>query len=186
MVAGDTDAGVTGVGRLGGANGGMRETPASRAGAAPNDCAASRDTPSCGRAAAVGGVAGGTVAVGGAGRGGSAGEGTGAEPAVTATDEVAAPAGTGAGEGAANEEPSGIRAAVEAVVAGGTTGTADVGIVEVTPAELALLAAWSGLRTIELGKSSAQRTLAPTGINPPQIEQRARRLAPVTFTGSTR
>lgn len=36
------------------------------------------------------------------------------------------------------------------------------------------------------GKSSAHRTLAPMGISPPQIEQRARRFAPVTLAGSTR
>lgn len=40
--------------------------------------------------------------------------------------------------------------------------------------------------SVEFGNSSAQRTLAPTGISPPQIEQRARRLAPVTLAGSTR
>ena len=44
----------------------------------------------------------------------------------------------------------------------------------------------SGARDVELGNSSAHRTLAPTGIRPPQIEHRARRLAPVTLAGSTR
>jgi hypothetical protein len=39
--------------------------------------------------------------------------------------------------------------------------------------------------SVEVGKSSAHRTLAPTGISPAQTEQRARRLAPVTFAGST-
>lgn len=46
--------------------------------------------------------------------------------------------------------------------------------------------AGSGARVVELGNSSAHRTLAPTGISPPQIEHRARRLAPVTLAGSTR
>ena len=39
---------------------------------------------------------------------------------------------------------------------------------------------------VDVGKSSAQRTLAPTGMSPPQMEHRARRCAPVTFAGSTR
>ena len=36
------------------------------------------------------------------------------------------------------------------------------------------------------GKSSAQRTLAPTAMSPPHIEHRARRLVPSTLAGSTR
>jgi len=39
---------------------------------------------------------------------------------------------------------------------------------------------------VALGKSSAQRMLAPTGIRPPQIVHRARRFAAITLTGSTR
>ncbi len=37
-----------------------------------------------------------------------------------------------------------------------------------------------------LGKSSAHRILAPTGMIAPHTEQRARKLAPVTLAGSTR
>ena len=49
-------------------------------------------------------------------------------------------------------------------------------------------AARNGTRTfgVELGKSSAQLMLAPTGIRPPHTAQRARKFAPVTLAGSTR
>lgn len=167
IVDGVTDAGVTGVGRRGGANGGMRAAPASRAGAAPNDNAASRAPPSLGRAGAAdsvaggvaGGVVGGTVTVGEAARGATTGGTNGAGAKAAAGDRSVA--------GGASFGPAGVS-------------------VEVLAAPVAVLAPASTLRTIELGKSSAHRTLAPTGINPPQIEQRARRLAPVTLAGSTR
>lgn len=73
-----------------------------------------------------------------------------------------------------------------ASVADGTSNAPAAVGVDLPPVAVEVLAPASALGTIELGKSSAQRTLAPTGISPPQIEQRARRLAPVTLAGSTR
>lgn len=154
-------AGVTGVGRRGGAKGGTRTAPASRttasrAGGVPNE-----DGISCVAVASrdVVSTVGGDDTIGGA-----YATGTG----VAATGSGSAAGGVGAGAGAGNETVAERRTpSVECVDAIAGQGA---------PAPDA----------IELGNSSAQRTLAPTGINPPQMEHRARRLAPVTFTGSTR
>lgn len=154
-------AGVTGVGRRGGAKGGTRTAPASRttasrAGGVPNEDGSSG---AAGASRDVVSTVGGDDTIGGA-----YATGTG----VSAVGSGSAAGGVGAGAGAGSETVAERRTpSVECVDAIAGQGA---------PAPDA----------IELGNSSAQRTLAPTGINPPQMEHRARRLAPVTFTGSTR
>ncbi len=167
------DAGVSGVGRRPLPNGGTRPSPPSRAGdpgSTRGGSAATGGTSGGARGAARGGATGATV-----GDGGNDAAALAAGVAVRgAVGDAGGDVGSCAGDDASTETANeGVaKRAEEGRLGGG--------------AEWPLAWDLGPVDAISIGKSSAHRTLAPTGIRPPQIVQRARRLAPVTFEGSTR
>ncbi len=159
---------MTGVGRRGGANGRLiapapNEVRFSSAAGAPTPGATGAPTDGALVPADAGTTGGTTGGTGAAATTGGAYGGVGAHACTT---------GCTIGSGGS----TGVAVGIVANVLGG------VGAPNGTVARTA----GSGARVVELGNSSAHRTLAPTGIRPPQIEHRARRLAPVTLAGSTR